>query len=141
MEAYVCPLIGDVAIADVTTSQVINVLTPIWFDKPETARRVRQRMETVFKSALVRGIRDKASPCASVREELGRKRPEIVHHASLPWPQLPKFVMRLHDTSSPHRTMTRWHSALFKLPSSGSEVSPCEQVGVDRSFRRLWRWH
>ena len=74
---------------------MIDLLTPIWFDKPETAKRVLQRIETVFKSAIVRGIRERASPCVGVAEELGTKHREVQHHASLPWQDVPKFIATL----------------------------------------------
>ena len=95
MEAYVFPRIGDVPVANVTTAQVLDVLTPIWFDKPETAKRVLQRMETVFKSAIVRGIRERASPCVGVAAELGIKHREVTHHASMPWAKVPDFIATL----------------------------------------------
>ena len=60
METYVFPVLGDVPIADVTTAHVLDALTPIWYEKPETARRVLQRVEAVFKSAILRGTREKA---------------------------------------------------------------------------------
>ena len=82
-------------VANVTTAQVLDVLTPIWFDKPETAKRVLQRMETVFKSAIVRGIRVHASPCVGVSAELGTKHREVAHHASMPWAKVPDFIATL----------------------------------------------
>ena len=95
MAAYVFPAIGHVAVADVTTAQVLDVLTPIWFDKPETAKRVLQRMETVFKSAIVRGIRERASPCIGVAAELGTKHRDVEHRASMAWAKVPEFVASL----------------------------------------------
>ena len=99
MEAYVFPVIGDTPVTEVTTAMVLDVLTPIWFDKPETAKRVLQRMETVFKSAIVRGIRDKASPCVGVADELGTKHREVQHHAALPWQDIPHFIPQLSKPS------------------------------------------
>jgi hypothetical protein len=58
VEAYVFPLFGDVPIADVTTAHVLDALTPIWYEKPETAQRVLQRMKAVFRSAILRGTRE-----------------------------------------------------------------------------------
>lgn len=99
MAAYVFPKIGEVPVADVTTGQVLGVLTPIWFDKPETAKRVLQRMELVFKSAIVSGIRTTASPCTGVSDELGTKHRAPKHHASMPWPDVPDFITWLHQRS------------------------------------------
>lgn len=102
METYVFPVIGNTPVAEVTTAQVLDVLTPIWFAKPETAKRVMQRMEAVFKSAIVRGARRTASPCIGVAEELGTKHRVVAHHASMPWQDVPQFILRLGD-SRPRR--------------------------------------
>ena len=76
IETYVYPKIGDLPVSDVTHADVLGILGPIWFDKAETARRVLQRMELVFKSAIVLGQREKASPCVGIRQTLG------IHHVS-----------------------------------------------------------
>ena len=44
LRAYAFPRIGAVPVSDVTTADVLATPTPIWHDKPETARRVRQRI-------------------------------------------------------------------------------------------------
>ena len=66
MRAYVFPSIGKRPIAQISAAEVINVLKPIWNTKPETARRVLQRMRAVFETAIVRGERDRASPTIGV---------------------------------------------------------------------------
>jgi hypothetical protein len=40
MKSYVFPRIGDKPVSDVTHADILAILEPIWFDKPETARRV-----------------------------------------------------------------------------------------------------
>jgi len=57
MENYAFPRIGAHKVAEVTTADVLAVLTPIWLEKPETARRVRQRIGTVMKWAVAQGWR------------------------------------------------------------------------------------
>ena len=99
MEIYVYPVFGDVAVAEVTTAQVLDALQPIWFSKPETAKRALQRIEAVFKSAILRGSREKASPCVGVAEELGTRHREVQHHAALPWQDVPAFVAMLQQPS------------------------------------------
>ena len=96
MEAYVFPAIGSTPVADVSTAQVLKILSPIWFSKPETAKRVLQRMEAVFKSAIVRGARRVASPCIGVADELGTKHRIVSHHASMPWQDVPDLIELLH---------------------------------------------
>lgn len=95
MEAYAFPRIGGKAVGEVTHADVLAILEPIWWAKPETAKRVLQRLEAVFKSAILRGNRAKASPCIGVADELGRGNREVEHHRAMPWRDVPAFVVRL----------------------------------------------
>jgi hypothetical protein len=95
MASYVFPVFGDAPISDITTAQVLDALIPIWYDKPETAKRVLQRVEAVFKSAILRGAREKASPCVGVAQELQTRHREVRHHPALPWREVPAFIARL----------------------------------------------
>jgi hypothetical protein len=63
MEKYVFPRIGDKPVSDVIHADTLAILEPIRFEKPETARRVLQRMELVFKTAAATATR--TSSCAS----------------------------------------------------------------------------
>ena len=57
LEQFVFPRIGARSVAEVEAVDVLAVLSPIWHDKPETARRVRQRIGVVLKWAVARGLR------------------------------------------------------------------------------------
>ena len=57
LRGYVFPRLGQRSVADITTADVMAVLMPIWNEKPETARRVRQRISTVMKWAVAQGYR------------------------------------------------------------------------------------
>jgi hypothetical protein len=57
MATYVFPKIGNLPVGQVSQADVLAVLEPIWYEKPETGRRLLQRMEAVFKSAILRGQR------------------------------------------------------------------------------------
>jgi integrase len=105
MSTYVFPRIGDRPVGCVTAGEVLDVLTPIWFEKPETAKRVLQRMEVVFRSAILRGHREAASPCIGVVQELGTKHRKVEHHPSLPHQDVPAFIQRL--MACPNQVSTR----------------------------------
>lgn len=62
LEAHVYPLIGDMAVARVGTDDVLRVLRPIWERVPETASRVRQRIEAVLDAARARSDHVEAYP-------------------------------------------------------------------------------
>lgn len=57
LETYAFPKLGKLRVADVTTADVLGVLMPIWTEKAETARRVRQRIGAVMKWAIAQGWR------------------------------------------------------------------------------------
>lgn len=57
LEQYVSPVCGQKKISDVTSQDLMTALTPIWIDKAETARRVKQRLGVVMKWAVAQGYR------------------------------------------------------------------------------------
>jgi len=61
METNVFPSIGNRPVGEIESREILDLLTPIWFAKAETARRVLQRIKVVFKSAILRGYRQQAS--------------------------------------------------------------------------------
>ena len=96
MDAYVFPRIGGRSIADIGPAEIIDLLKPIWNEKPETAKRVLQRMRAVFEAAIVRGDRLSASPTTGVAKVLGQRRlGPVRHHPAMPYRQVPEFVRRL----------------------------------------------
>ena len=57
LTTYAHPVIGDKLVSDITSADILAVLSPIWMEKPETASRVRQRAETVLDWAVSQGYR------------------------------------------------------------------------------------
>ncbi len=97
LEAYVFPKIGAVQVAKIETADVISTLTPIWAAKPETANRVRQRIEAVIDYASALGIRSGDNP-ARWRGHLDHLLPKpkkiraVKHHPALPHAQIAAFM-------------------------------------------------
>ncbi len=100
LESEVYPMIGNLAVSDVTTGHVTRILTPIWNIKPETASRVRGRIETVLDYAKVHGWRNGENP-ARWKGHLDNVLPrrgkvaKVAHHAALPWAEVGAFVAEL----------------------------------------------
>lgn len=104
LDAYAHPLIGDLPVAAVDTGLVLKILQPIWLAKPETAARIRGRIETILDFAKVSGWRAGENP-ARWKGHLQNALPArgkvaaVVHHAALPYADMPAFWPRLqlHD--------------------------------------------
>lgn len=100
LESYVFPKIGQVQVAKIETGDVIGTLTPIWTDKPETASRVRQRIEAVIDYATALGVRSGDNP-ARWRGHLDHLLPKprkvraVKHHPALPHAQTAEFMAEL----------------------------------------------
>ncbi len=100
LAAYAYPVIGALPVQAVDTALVLKVLEPIWAAKPETAGRVRQRMENILDFAKVRGYRDGENP-ARWRGHLDKLLParsrvrEVEHLAALPYAELQAFLASL----------------------------------------------
>jgi len=97
---YVFPKIGPMQVGHVETADVIAVLTPIWANKPETANRVRQRIEAVLDYTTALGIRKGDNP-ARWRGHLDHLLPKptkvraVKHHPALPHGQIADFMVDL----------------------------------------------
>jgi integrase len=98
LEHYAFPVIGDKPVAAVDQSDILRILAPIWTTKPETARRVRQRLRTVLDWARTAGYRDGNNPVDGVDKGLARQRDKPDHFKALPWQELPTLWTRLSET-------------------------------------------
>ncbi|MDO6729586.1 integrase arm-type DNA-binding domain-containing protein [Marinovum sp. 2_MG-2023] len=104
LEAYVFPKIGQMQVAKVKTADVIGALSPIWSKKPETANRVRQRIEAVIDYATALGIRAGDNP-ARWRGHLDHLLPKptkvraVKHHPALPHSEIAAFMCELSERS------------------------------------------
>jgi integrase len=97
---YVFPAFGDRRVDHIDTPDVLKVLSPIWLTKPETARRVRQRIGTVLDWAKAAGFRAGENPVAGVAKGLPKQPDRDDHHAALPYARVPEFIQILRQTDA-----------------------------------------
>jgi integrase len=102
LNTYVSPVFGNLAVQAADTELIMRVLEPIWSTKPETASRLRGRIESVLDWAKARGFRTGENP-ARWRGHLDQLLParskvrNVRHHAALPFGQLPEFMIALRE--------------------------------------------
>ena len=100
LQTYAIPVLGNLAVNDIELAHILEVLKPIWHKKPETAKRVRGRIEKVLDWAKVHGHRNGENP-ARWRGNLESVLPSIAkihdvkHHAALPYQEIADFIKRL----------------------------------------------
>ena len=86
LSVYAFPVLGDRAVGDITTADVLRVLTPIWTAKTETARKVGQRIAMVMDRAVAQGFRED-NPAGKAISLALPKMPRVgSHHRGVaPW--------------------------------------------------------
>ncbi len=94
---YAFPHIGTLPVRDLTQADILKVLAPIWTEKPETGRRVRQRIRTVLDWARTAGHFEGVNPVEGVEKGLARQKDRVKHHAAMPWDGVPAFLAELGD--------------------------------------------
>ena len=98
LKTYAEPLFM-MQLAKITTADVLSVLQPIWLTKPETASRLRGRIERVLDAAKVKGLWSGENP-ARGRGHLDlllpkRRKTEVKHHAALPFVEISAFMVKV----------------------------------------------
>src|SRR5204863_3484474 len=96
---YVFPVFGDRQVNQIETGDVLNALSPIWLTKPETARRVRQRIKLVFDWCKAKGYRTGDNPVESITRTLPKQQTNHAHHAALPYADVPAFIADLQQAN------------------------------------------
>jgi integrase len=105
LDAYAHPLIGALPVAEIDTALILKILRPIWQEKPETASRLRGRIERILDWATVQEFRRGENP-ARWRGHLDALLPAktkvraVKHHPALPYVELPAFMAALRKRDS-----------------------------------------
>ena len=83
MDQYAHHVIRNKLACDIISADILAVLSPIWTEKPETASRVHQRLETVLDWAVVQGYRTDNPATRSITEVLPKTPRTKQHHPAL----------------------------------------------------------
>lgn len=108
LATYAYPTIGDLDISMIDSHHVVGVLRPIWTAKPETARRLQQRLAAVLNWAIASRLRAEPNPARMVgnldamlssHKEIRRKNPEkaVRNHPALPYAEIHEFIQQVRE--------------------------------------------
>jgi integrase len=93
-------LIGRKPVDQVDSTHLVEVLTPIWLEIPDTARKILQRIGAVLDFAHIKGSREEEAALRSVRKGLPRQTNKVEHYKAMPYADIPAFMKEL-ATASP----------------------------------------
>jgi integrase len=137
LATYAFPVLGQKPVDSVTTADVLTVLTPIWTDKPETASRVRQRMETVFDWVVANGHRLDNPAGKHILSVLPRVRKTKQHHRALPYAEVPAALERVRSSTADWVTRLAFEFLVLTASRSG-EVRFAQWSEINRENAT---WH
>jgi integrase len=118
LETYTFPRMGKLKVSEVSTSDVLAVLQPIWLEKPETARRVRQRIGTVMRWAIANGWRQD-NPADAIAQALPKQGNTQKHRKSLPYDKVTEFLDALKDSNAGATTKLALELVILTASRSG----------------------
>jgi integrase len=99
LENYAFPKLGNQPTGSITAADIINVLSPIWQEIPETARQVRNRICAVLDYSHAKGWRSTEAPSGSGSLKAGRGLPRQVkereNRKAMPYVAVPAFLTAL----------------------------------------------
>lgn len=102
LETYAFPKLGTLSVSTIDTAAVLSVIEPIWVAKPETASRLRGRIELIIDWAKARGYRSGENP-ARWKGHLDKLLPArnkvaaVKHHPALPYAEIGEFIAALRE--------------------------------------------
>ena len=101
---YAMPRLGHLRVSAVSTADVMAVLLPIWHDKRETARRVRQRIGAVMKWAVAQGYRHDNPAGEAIAAALPRNGYVRKHMAALPHGEVSDALAKVRSSAAGRST-------------------------------------
>lgn len=131
---YAVPVFGSRPIESLGAADVLRVLSPIWVEKHETAKRLKQRIGAIFDWAKSSGYYPMENPVNGIVRALPRVKVEERHHASLSWQEVPEFYADLCDGESMSALALRF---IILTAARSDEVRSAQWTEIDLD-KRLW---
>ena len=131
---YVNPVIGSRLVGDVTSSDALAVLAPIWTSKHETARRIRQRIGAVMDWAVAQGYRQDNPAGEALTKVLPRMPKTKAHQPALPYTEVSAAVRTFYESDADRATKLSFELLVLTATRS-TEVRLAEWDEVDWTSR------
>lgn len=137
LERHSFPKIGNKRIDRIGRADVLTVLTPIWTTRPETARRVRQRMRTVFRWAMAHGFTE-TNPAGEVIDGALPPMPKVkAHLRSLPYQEVGSALETIEASQASLSAKLCFRFLVLTAARSGeARAATWDEINMQE---RLWR--
>ena len=132
LAAYAMPRIGRKSVAEISSADVLAVLVPIWNDKRETARRVRQRIGAVLKWAVAEGHREDNPAGDAIAAALPRGGARQKHQRALPYAEVAAALDTVRASAAYRATALAFEFLVLTAARSGEvRGATWEEIDLD----------
>ena len=133
---YAIPRLGRRRVSDINTADVMGVLLPIWHDKAETARRVRQRLSAIFKWAVAQGYRQDNPAGDAIGAALPRQNGKRQHFRALPHAEVARALETVRQSKAWAGSKLCFEFLVLTAARSGeARLARWEEIDLDGA---LW---
>ena len=129
VQKHAFPILADLPVDQITQQDVLNVLEPIWTTKPETARRVRQRIRSVLRYCEAHGFVDRNVAGDAIDGALPTMPKVKEHHKALPYREVPEAIKVIRSRVSSARLCIRF---LILTATRSNEAREATWSEIDR---------
>ena len=98
LETHAFPMLGRKPVDSITTADIMGVLTPVWNQKPTTAKRVNQRLAVIFDYCIAQGWRESNPAGRSVSKALPKPSREVNHHAAVSYQDVADVLRKVWES-------------------------------------------
>lgn len=134
LRQHAFPRLGRLLVSSVNEREIVNVLAPLWHERPSAARKLRQRISTVLDFAKGYGWRVSGAPRETLRPLLAsQKKPG--NFAAMPYDEVPEFVARLRAKAPTQGRMALLFTILTAARSGEVRLARWSHMDFNR---RLW---
>ena len=100
LETYAFPVLGNKLVSEVDSRDIMQVLSPIWLAKPETARKVRERTGMILKWAIAERFRPDNPAGPEIIKALPKQSQPQRHYRALPYQEVGSALAKVRNTSA-----------------------------------------
>ena len=93
----ICRQIGSLPVSQVSTPDVLQIITPLWHTKGDTARTVRSKLHSIFNYAIHKGLAEKNPAPPTITQSLGKQAPKK-HHKTITYKSLGDALASVRDS-------------------------------------------
>ena len=125
LETYAFPYIGKKLINDINSSHILQVLSPIWMTKEETAKRVRQRISTVMQWCIAKRWCSIDPADRTITTALPRQSNKVKHRKSISYDAVSDFINTIQKSNAGFSTKLAIEFLILTAARSGEVRYAC----------------